>query len=73
MDQSYLCMMMKVRHLDQQDSMPKLNNNQYVALVGEEDDEDKDTKSTGLENNGEITGVRHDNEITGIDSDNEST
>ena len=37
--------------------MPKLNNNQYAALTGKEDDEDNDTESTGVENDGEITGV----------------
>ena len=53
--------------------MPQLNNNQYAALAGEEDDEGNDNKSKGVENDGKITGVRHDDEITGVDSDNEST
>ena len=53
--------------------MPKLNNNQYAALVGNEDDEENDTKRTGVENNSEITGGRHVGKITGVDSDNEST
>ena len=52
--------------------MPQLNNNQYAALVGNEDDEENDTKSTGVENNRKFTGVRHNNEITGVDSDNKS-
>ena len=50
--------------------MPQLNNNQYVALAGEEDDQNNYTESTGVENDGEITGVRHDDKITGLDSDN---
>ena len=37
--------------------MPKLNNNQYATLAGKEDDEDNDTESIGVENDGEITGV----------------
>ena len=37
--------------------MPQLNNNHYAALEVEEDDEYNDTKSIGLENDGEITGV----------------
>ena len=37
--------------------MPKLHDNQYAALAGEEYDEDNDTKSTGMENDGEIKGV----------------
>ena len=53
--------------------MPKLNKNKYAALAGEEDNEDKDTESTGVENNSEITGVRHDDKTTGVDSNNEST
>ena len=53
--------------------MTQLNNNQYVALAVEEDDEENDTESTGMENNGEISGVQHDNKITGVDSDNEIT
>ena len=59
--------------------MPQLNNNQYAALAGDEDsdenvyDQESYTKSTGVENNGEITGVQHDEKITGVDSDNEST
>ena len=53
--------------------MPQLNNNQYGSLEGEEEDEDNDTKSTGVYNDGKITGVQHDNKTTGVDSDNEST
>ena len=37
--------------------MTQLNNNQYATLEGDEDDEDNDTKSTGVENDGKITGV----------------
>ena len=37
--------------------MPQLNNQQYAALVGEEDDKGNDTVSRGVENYGEITGV----------------
>ena len=51
--------------------MPQLNNNQYVALAGEEDDQNNYTESTGVENDGKITGVRHDDKITGVDSNNE--
>ena len=32
--------------------MPQLNNNQYVALAGKEDEEDNDTKSTGVQKDG---------------------
>ena len=53
--------------------MTQLNNNKYVALAGEEDDEENETKSIGVENNGKNTRVRHDDEITGVDSNNEST
>ena len=53
--------------------MPKLNNNQYAALSGEENDEGDDTKSKGVDNNGEIIGAQHDKKITGVDSDNEIT
>ena len=53
--------------------MPHLNNNQYTELAGDADDEENDTKITGVENNGKITGMRHDNEIIGVDSDNKST
>ena len=53
--------------------MPQLNNNQYAALVGNEDNEENDTKLTGVENDGEITGVYYDNEITGLGSNNERT
>ena len=53
--------------------MPQLNNNRYVTLVGDEEDEDNDTKSIGVENDGEITGVRHDNKTTVVDSNNKST
>ena len=49
--------------------MLHLNNNQYAAISGEEDDEDNDTESTGVENNGKITGVRHDDKTKGVDSD----
>ena len=52
--------------------MPQLNNNKYVALAGEEDNEGNNNKSTRVDNGGEITGVQHDNEITGVDSNNES-
>ena len=44
-----------------------------MALSGREDNEGNGTKSTGVENDGEITGFRHDDKITGVDSDNEST
>ena len=53
--------------------MPQLNNNQYAALEGEEDDEDNDTESTGVENDGKIKGVQHGEKTTGVDSDNEIT
>ena len=53
--------------------MPQLNNNQYAALAGEEENEENDTKSTGVENDSEITWVRHDDKIIGVDSDNERT
>ena len=59
--------------------MPQLNNNQYVALTGDEGDnengdyQENDTKSIGVENDSEITRVRHDDKITGIDSNNERT
>ena len=53
--------------------MPHLNNNKYVALAGEEDDEENDTKSTGAQNDDKITGVSHDDKITGVDSDNKRT
>ena len=53
--------------------IPKLNNHQYAALAGEDNDEDNDTESTGVENGGEITGVRHDDNTTGVDRDNKST
>ena len=52
--------------------MPQLNNNQYAALAGEENDEQNDTKSEGVENDGKIIEVRHDDKITGVDSDNDS-
>ena len=54
-------------------NMPQLNNKQYAALEGEEDDEENDTESTGVENDGKITGVRHDDKITGLESDNKRT
>ena len=50
--------------------MPQLNNSQYAALASEEDDEDNDTKITGVEKNSEITGVRHGDKIIGVDRDN---
>ena len=53
--------------------IPQINNNQYAALVGEEENEGNANKSTGVDNGGEITGVRHDEKITGVDSDNESS
>ena len=37
--------------------IPQLKNNQYSALAGKEGNEDNDTESTGVENDGEITGV----------------
>ena len=50
--------------------MPKLNNNQYAALAGDEDDnkswDDQEKKR-------EIIGVQHDDKITGVDSDNRIT
>ena len=46
---------------DPEANIPQLNNNQYAALAGEEDDEGNNNESTGVENDGEITGVRHDN------------
>ena len=52
--------------------MPQLNNNQYVALSGEENDAQNDTKSAGVENDGKIIEVRHDDKTTGVNSDNES-
>ena len=52
---------------------PQTFNNQYGALVDEEENEDNDNKSTGVGNDGKITGVQHDDEIAGVDSDNEST
>ena len=52
--------------------IPQINNNQYVALTDEEDNEGNNNKSTGVDNDGEITGVRQDEKITGVDSDNES-
>ena len=33
-------------------NMPQLNNNQYEALTGEEDNEENNTNSTGVENKG---------------------
>ena len=58
---------------------PPLNNNQYVELAGNEDDEkngddqENDTESTGVENDGKVAGVRHGDKITGVDSNNERT
>ena len=56
-----------------EEHMPQLNNNQYAALAGNEDDKENGTKSTEVENKGKITGLRHNDKITGVDSDNEST
>ena len=53
--------------------MPQPNNNKYAELAGEEDNEDNDTESTGVDNDEEITGVRHDGKTTGVDSNNEIT
>ena len=53
--------------------MPQLNNNQYVALEGEEDNKDNDTKIIGVESDGKITGVRNDKKFTEVDSNNKST
>ena len=52
--------------------IPQITNNQYAALVGEEENEGNDNKSTGVDNDSEIIGVRHDKKIKGVDSDNES-
>ena len=52
---------------------PQLNNNNYAALVGDEEDKENVTESTGVENDRKTTGVRHDDKTTGVDSDNEST
>ena len=52
---------------------PQTFNNQYVALVEEEENEDNNNESTGVENNGEITEVQHNNKITAVYSDNKST
>ena len=53
--------------------MPHLNNNQYEALAGDGDNEEHNTKSSGVDNDSEMTGVRHDEKITGVDSHNENT
>ena len=59
--------------------IPHLSNNQYAALAVNEDynengdDQENDTKSTGVENGSKITGVQYDDKITGVDSNNEST
>ena len=50
--------------------MPQVNNNQYATLAGEEGNEENDTKSIGVENDGKITGARHDEEFTEVDSNN---
>ena len=50
--------------------IPQINNNQYAAMAGEEDNEGNDNESTGVDNDGEITGVRHNDKITGVNSDN---
>ena len=55
------------------ENMPQPNNNQYTKLEGEEEDEENDTESTGVDNDGKITGVRHNDQITGVDSNNKST
>ena len=52
--------------------IPQINNNQYAALAGEEDNGGNDNEITGVDNDGEIIGVQHNDEITGLDSDNES-
>ena len=48
--------------------MPHLNKNQYAALAGDEEDEENDTKITGVENDVKITGVRHNNKTIVVDS-----
>ena len=53
--------------------MPQLNNNQYAALAGDEDDEENDTKNTGVDNEEKTTRVHHDNRVIRVDSNNEST
>ena len=59
--------------------IPHINNNQYAALAGDEDDDENgddqenDTNSTGVENDVEITVVRHDVRITGVDINNDIT
>ena len=37
--------------------MQQLNNNKYVELAGDEDDEENETKITGVENDIKITRV----------------
>ena len=53
--------------------MPQLNNNQYAAQAGDEENEGNNTKRKGVENYREITGVHHDNKVTGVDSDSKIT
>ena len=40
--------------------IPQINNNKYAALADEEENEDNDNESTGVDNDGEITRVQHD-------------
>ena len=44
--------------------MPQLNNNKYVALADEEDNEGNKNEITGVDNDGEIIGVQHNDKIT---------
>ena len=53
--------------------IPQINNNQYAALEGKEDNEGNDNESTGVDNDSKSTGVRHDDKITGVDSNNKRT
>ena len=57
---------------DPETNTPQTYNNQYAALVDEEENEDNDNKGTGVDSNGKRTGVRHNDKITGVDSNNES-
>ena len=52
--------------------MTQINNNQYAALAGKEDNEGNGNESTGVDKGGKIIGVRYDDKITGLDSDNKS-
>ena len=51
----------EVKIQDLESHMPQLNNNQYASLAGDEDgnkkghDQENDTESIGVENDGEIT------------------